>query len=198
LFMSGHAKSTFLLLCNYDLLRYLTPEAAERIAKEPRYKQMVTAAMQSTDQRVRKDRPVTPAFLLAAMLWPAVQPRYEALAQAGEPQAQAMNSIGQQVTAETCLHTAIPKRFSIPMREMWEMQGKLEARKPKRIVDIMSQRRFRAAYDLLLLREQAGEQLDDCGVFWTEQQQLNPDVVGTAPPREDSKPTRRPRRRRRQ
>jgi len=105
LFMSGHAKSTFLLLCNYDLLRYLTPEAAERIAKEPRYKQMVTAAMQSTDQRVRKDRPVTPAFLLAAMLWPAVQPRYEALAQAGEPQAQAMNSIGQQVTAETCLHT---------------------------------------------------------------------------------------------
>lgn len=195
LFMSGNANSTFLLLCEFGLLHYLTPEAAHAIDHSDHYKAMVSAAMESTDQRVHKDRPVTPAFLLAALLWPAAQARYESLKQAGNPPAQAMNSAGQQVTAETCLHMAIPKRFSLPMREMWEMQPKLERRQTKKINDVMSQRRFRAAYDLVLLREKAGELLDDCGDYWTEQQAKNPDVVGTAPPRQD--PAARPRRPRR-
>ncbi len=196
LFMSGHAKSTFLLLCEFGLLHYLAPEAAYAIDQSERYKALVSAAMESTDQRVRKDRPVTPAFLLAALLWPAVQPRFETLKQAGDPPAQAMNSAGQQVTAETCLHMAVPKRFSLPMREMWELQPKLERRQTKKINDLMSMRRFRAAYDLILLREQAGESLDQCGAFWTEQQAKNPDIVGSAPPREErSARPRRPRRR---
>lgn len=198
LFMAGYARSTFLLLCQYDLLRYLAPEAADLIAREARYKQLVTLAMESTDRRVRDDRPVTPAFLLATLLWPAVQTRAAALVHAGDSPNQAFNSAGQQVTAETCLHMAIPKRFSMPMRDMWELQPKLERRLPKRIKDLLANRRFRAAYDLLLLRESSGEALDNSGDFWTEQQTLHPEIVGTAPPREpDTPPRRRSRRRRR-
>jgi len=78
------------------------------------------------------------------------------------------------------------------------MQPKLEARKSKQILNIMSQRRFRAAYDLLLLREQAGATLDHCGDFWTEQQRLHPDVVGSAPDKEQFKSRRKPRQRNRQ
>ena len=197
LFMSGYARSTFLLMSEHGLLHYLFPEAADLIEREPSYKQLVGLAMSSTDKRVREDRPVTPAFLLAAILWPAVQHRSSALIRAGETPPQAINSAGQQVTAEACLHTAIPRRFSQPMREMWEMQPKLERRQPKRVKDIIASRRFRAAYDLLLLREQSGETLDNCGDFWTEQQTLYPDLVGTAPPTETAQPKRRPRRRRR-
>tara|TARA_B110000503_G_scaffold132118_1_gene207704 strand:- start:57 stop:1325 length:1269 start_codon:yes stop_codon:yes gene_type:complete len=196
LFMSGYAQLTFTLLRQHKLLPALFPEPADYIDREPQYLRLVQAAMASTDRRVREQRPVTPAFLLAAILWPAVQARSKLLVAAGEPIAQAMNSAGQQVTAEVCLHVAIPKRFSIPMREMWEFQPKLERRLPKRIKDMLSSRRFRAAYDLLLLRESAGEELDNCGVFWTEQQVLFPDIVGSAPPSEEPPRRKRPRRRR--
>ena len=197
LFMSGYAHSTFLLLCEHQLLEYLFPEPARQIAALPRYKRVASLAMASTDRRVRENRPVTPAFLLAALLWPAVQHRSDALIHAGEAPAPAMNSAGQQITADTCLHTAIPKRFSIPMREMWEMQPKLERMLPRRINDLLANRRFRAAYDLLLLREESGEKLGDAGAFWTEQQKLNPDLVGSAPAKEENPARRRPRRRRR-
>ena len=92
---------------------------------------------------------------------------------------------------------AIPKRFSIPMREMWEMQPKLERQQLKRIKDLLANRRFRAAYDLLLLREQAGENLNKSGDFWTEQQRLYPELVGSAPPKTEPGQGRRPPRRRR-
>ncbi len=196
LFMSGYAQLTFTLLRQHNLLPYLFPEPADYIDKEPQYLRLVQAAMASTDRRVHEQRPVTPAFLLAAILWPAVQARSKRLVADGEPISQAMNSAGQQVTAEVCLHVAIPKRFSIPMREMWEFQPKLERRVAKRVKELMTSRRFRAAYDLLLLRESTGEHLDDCGVFWTEQQVLFPDVVGTAPASEEPPRRRRQRRRR--
>lgn len=197
LFMSGQAQATFTTLREHELFRYLFPETALRLDENPQYTRLISLAMDSTDLRIRQDRPVTPAFLLAAILWPAVTHRSHLLVDAGDSPTQAMNSAGQQVTAEACLHVAIPKRFSIPMREMWDMQPRLEKRQPRRIKDLLASRRFRAAYDLLLLREQAGEDLDDAGAFWTEQQTLYPDLVGSAPDTGE-RPTRkrRPRNRR--
>jgi len=197
LFMAGYARSTFLLLLHHKLFQYLFPEPTPLIETQERYKALVSLAMSSTDKRVRDNRPVTPAFLLAAILWPAAQDRSNALIRQGDAPTQAMNSAGQQVAAAACLHTAIPKRFSIPMREIWELQPKLERRQPKRVKELLANRRFRAAYDLLLLREQSGEKLDGTGAFWTEQQTLFPELVGSAPVKDD-KPARnrRPRRRR--
>lgn len=196
LFMSGYAKATFLLLAEHNLLRYLLAQPADCIADNEQFKQLVILAMESTDRRVRQDRPVTPAFLLAAILWPAVKMRTRQLQHQGETVPQSFNSAGQQVTAETCQSTAIPKRFSMPMREMWEMQPKLERMQPKRVKDLLPSRRFRAAYDLLLLREESGESLGGAGEFWTEQQKLFPELVGSAPASDTpSGKRRRPRRR---
>ena len=77
------------------------------------------------------------------------------------------------------------------------MQPKLERQQPKRIKDLLANRRFRAAYDLLLLREQAGEDLNNSGDFWTEQQRLHPELVGSAPAKIEAGQRRRPARRRR-
>ncbi|EED34884.1 poly(A) polymerase [Luminiphilus syltensis NOR5-1B] len=196
LFMAGYATPTFKLLYRYGLLHHLFPEPTRVLAHEARHYELVVAAMESTDRRVREDRPVTPAFLLAAIMWPVVQERAAELIHAGETAIPAFHSSGQQVVAEVCVHTAIPKRFSLPMREMWDFQPKLERRQPKQIKSLLASRRFRAAYDLLLLREASGEKLNDCGQFWTEQQEIYPDLVGSAP-RRDPPPNRRRGRRRR-
>ena len=91
---------------------------------------------------------------------------------------------------------AIPRRFSFPVREIWELQPRLERKQPKKIKDLLANRRFRAAYDLLLLRAESGEPLEGIGEFWDQQQQKHPELVGTAPPRPDDRPPRRRRPRR--
>lgn len=196
LFMAGHGRPTLLLLLHYQLLDSLCPDAAFLIEKEPRFKQLVTQAMGNTDQRVKDGRHVTPAFLLAALLWPVVQTRANAMVRTGEAISQAIHSAGQQVIAETCQKMSIPKRFSYPVREIWELQPRLERRQSKRVKDLIADRRFRAAYDLLLLREESSESLDNAGKFWEQQQLEYPTLVGTAPPRTEDKPPRRRRPRR--
>jgi poly(A) polymerase len=71
--------------------------------------------------------------------------------------------IGRQVQA-----TAIPKRFSGPMKEIWELQMRLPRRQGKRAFVTLSHPRFRAAYDFLLLREESGEIEPGLGQWWTD------------------------------
>jgi poly(A) polymerase len=59
------------------------------------------------------------------------------------------------------------------MREIWEMQLRLEKPRGKKAVELVESRRFRAAYDFLLLREQAGEDCGGLGAWWTELQTLD-------------------------
>ena len=92
-------------------------------------------------------------------------------------------------------HVAIPRRVTTPAKEMMLMQLRMQRTKGKRVLGLLGQPRFRAAYDFLLLREQAGEDLEGLGKFWTELQEKHPDVVAEGKNREDSTP--RPRRRRR-
>src|SRR5690606_24834859 len=108
---------------------------------------------------------VTPAFLLAVLLWPAVQAQMQ---HQDLPQA-ITRVLGRQVKV-----IAIPKRFTQVMREMWELQPRLEKR--QRPLELMQHPKFRAAYDFLLLREEAGLLPDKTlGQWWTQFQQANPE-----------------------
>ncbi|MEE4204227.1 MAG: polynucleotide adenylyltransferase PcnB [Halieaceae bacterium] len=198
LFMAGYAKPTLQLLDHHGLLQYLFPEPAHHFQRNESARHLMLEATGNTDKRVHAGKPVTPAFLLAALHWPVVQHVAAQLEHAGEPTVQATHSAGQQIIAEACLHTAIPKRFSIPMREIWDFQPRLEQCKSRRVKDMLASRRFRAAWDLLLLREAAGEDVEQAVAFWGEQQEKFADIVGSAPPQNDDRPPkRRPRRRRR-
>jgi len=64
-------------------------------------------------------------------------------------------------------YTAIPKRFTIAIREIWELQQRLQRRNKRSILSAFNHPRFRAAYDFLLLREESGEQLNELGKWWT-------------------------------
>lgn len=173
LFLSGYAARTLELLLQHDLLRYLFPETNAQLHEDETALALVRAAMGNTDERIAQDKPVTPAFILAALLWPVVCEQADHLQDQGEPPLAAMHSASQQAIAEAARHISIPRRFSQPMREIWEFQLRLLRRTGRKAAELVDHRRFRAAYDFLLLREQAGEDTGDLGSWWTDFQQLS-------------------------
>ena len=194
LFMSGHAAETFEQLRRHELLETLFPEAVDALDLEGA-QELITQAMKNTDGRIARDKPVTPAFLFAARLWPAVALRSDEIVRAGNADGSPVNAAGQEILARSLQRVSIPKRFSIPMREIWELQPRLDKCSPKRAKSILALRRFRAAFDLLLLRRDQDAALSGAVKFWEEQQQLFPEIVGSQPPTEIPKKRRRPRRR---
>lgn len=195
LFLAGYSRETLKRLQRYQLFEHLFPGTARLAGNDEFYARILDEAMGNTDARIRADKPVTPAFILAAILWPEVCERKEQLENQGENPIPAMHSAGQEVVAECCQRIAVPRRFSQPMREIWEMQLRLTRSSGKKAIDLMSQRRFRAAYDFLLLREQAGEDCGGLGAIWTDLQVKYP-REDLPPPPPEKRPTRRRRRRR--
>ncbi|AQA17822.1 poly(A) polymerase [Halioglobus japonicus] len=196
LFLSGYAAATLEQLLRHDLLQFLFPETSELLLEDEHYLALVRAAMANTDERIAQDKPVTPAFLLAALLWPVASRLASQLEARGEPPMPAMHSAAQQTIAEAVQFVSIPRRFSQPMREIWEFQLRLKKRQGKKAAELVEHRRFRAAYDFLLLREQAGEETDGLGEFWTQYQHLAPQDRHRQPERDGPRRRRRPRRRR--
>ncbi|TWI50875.1 poly(A) polymerase [Pseudomonas duriflava] len=174
LFLGGHAERTFELLLAYDLFAPLFPASAEALARNPDYtSRLIRQALANTDTRIREGKPVTPAFLFAALLWPALPARVIYHQEQGLPPLPAMQEAAHDLTLEQCRRIAIPKRFTIPMREIWDMQERLPRRQGKRADMLLENPRFRAGYDFLLLRESAGEQTGNLGQWWTRYQELS-------------------------
>jgi poly(A) polymerase len=174
LFMAGHAEATYQLMQEHHLFEPLFPEVHQGLQHEHAEK-LILLALRNTDLRINAGKPVTPAFLFAALLWPAVKCRFDQLVSEGIPQVPAMHQAAQEIASRQQQHTAVPKRFGFPMREIWDLQLRLERRHGKRALLMLENRRFRAAYDFLLLREEAGANTDKLGDWWTEFQHSNPE-----------------------
>lgn len=204
LFLAGHAVETFQALREYDLFAMLFPEADEAMAELPWAEPLIERALANTDARIREERPVTPAFLFAALLWPGVTQRMETLKAEGMPPIPALQAASQQAVSRQLQHISIPKRFSLPMRDIWDLQQRLPKRRGKRALQTREHPRFRAAYDFLLLREEAGELAPGLGQWWTAFQDADDherrrlmDKVDSGPPGAAEGRKRRPRKRRR-
>lgn len=168
LFMSGYAQPTFAKLREYQLLEHLIPAAEEAIVNErPFALPLFEQGMINTDKRIHNDQRVTPAFIIATLLWPAVVAEQARLEQGGEAAARAHNLAAHNVIGQQIQHTAIPKRFTQFAREIWELQARLPMRSGKRAERLVENPRFRAAYDFLLMREEAGEDHKGLGKWWT-------------------------------
>ena len=175
LFFSGHGESVLELLEHHTVFDTLFPAArtAPDAAGE-QLRRLIRLACASTDARINAEKSVTPAFLLSVLLWPSVDVRRKALEAQGQSPLQAMHEAGNAVLVEQLQRIAIPRRFSMPMREIWDLQVRLSNRRGKRAEMLLGHKRFRAAYDFLLLREASGEALDGLGQWWTEFQEANP------------------------
>ncbi|WP_296247957.1 polynucleotide adenylyltransferase PcnB [Pseudomonas sp. UBA4194] len=174
LFLSGYATDTFEMLVDLQLFDPLFPASAQALEDTPTYTHtLISEALRNTDLRIKQGKPVTPAFLFAALLWPALPARVLRLQSRGMPPIPAMQEAAHELIAEQCQRIAIPKRFTIPIREIWDMQERLPRRSGKRADLLLDNPRFRAGYDFLLLREKAGEETDGLGEWWTDYQDAN-------------------------
>ena len=174
LFLSGYAEPAFEMLVDLELFEPLFPASSKALEYSPTYTHtLISNALRNTDLRIKQNKPVTPAFLFAALLWPALPVKVLRLQERGMPPIAAMQEAAHELIIEQCQRIAIPKRFTLPIREIWDMQERLPRRSGKRADMLLDNPRFRAGYDFLLLREAAGEQTDGLGEWWTEYQDAN-------------------------
>lgn len=179
LFFSGHGESVLELLEQHGVFHILFPAARTTPGQDgEQLRRLIRLGCASTDARINEEKSVTPAFLLSVMLWPAVKARGELLETEGQSPLQAMHEAGNEVLGEQLQRISIPRRFSMPMREIWDLQVRLTNRRGKRAELLLEHKRFRAAYDFLLLREASGENLEGLGQWWTEFQEANPQRQG--------------------
>lgn len=202
LFMAGYALKTFELLIQHNLFAQLFPQTQQCINKNEFYLRMLRCALSNCDARIAQGKSLTPAFIFSVFLWPCLLEAAKILESQGLPPAQALHQAEGDIVGQQLARTAIPKRFTIPMREIWNLQRRLIKHLPKQIESITTHSRFRAAYDFLLLREEAGESLGNAGKWWTDYQKKHPIVSHSSsrrpeyPRHEDDRPSegRRPRR----
>lgn len=175
LFHSGKGVVTLQLLRKYDLLQYLFKAADESLKQNNEiFEQFIHLALESTDNRINQGKPVTPAFLFAAMLWGHVDPLFEKFKRDGEPVSIAMQSASSVALSQQVKIISIPKRFSMVVRDIWHMQHRFEFRHGRRAKSLLMHKKFRAAYDFMCLRSQSGEFNDDSCEWWTRIQTLGP------------------------
>lgn len=169
LFHGGCALQTYELLRHYRLFEYLFPltEEALAIERDGYPLTLVPSALANTDSRVQADKPVTPAFLFAALLWEPLRRQLETHVARGHTHYEAVQTATTSVLTQQSQRIAIPRRFSAVVREIWVLQSRFNRRTGKQPFRLLQHRRFRAAYDFLLLRIEVGEELSELGDWWT-------------------------------
>jgi len=170
LFLSGSGASTFSLLRQYGLLERLFFQTEESIKLDTQgvFYKLINIALKNTDDRIKEGKPVTPAFTLATLLWVPLCNLRERYLERGMTAHQAMTEASDVVIATQSRHVAVPRRLQTPIREIWQLQDRLEKRAPKRSLRLVNHPRFRAAYDFLLLRAEAGEVESVLAEWWTD------------------------------
>lgn len=177
LFQGGYAERSFNAVREHQLLPYLFPMLAPRLENDTvGLEELLTTALQNTDARVAAGKPITPYYLLSFMLWPDVEQRARMHVADGMSVADAIGAAADSVTAEQVRIIAIPRRFSEPMREVWALQLLLEHGSMDDLDDLIQSRRFRAAYDFLLLRASIDNNLQPLADWWTEIQRSHNEV----------------------
>jgi poly(A) polymerase len=175
LFQSGYAEKSFDGLVRHDLLRYLFRDTCALLETPERDKILafIRQGLANTDERVRSDKPVTPMFLYAVFLWFPIRALALKLQSEGWNETHAMIEASGRIVASQ--QTLFPRRFSSPMKELLVMQWRFNQRQGIRAARLLQHKRFRAAYDFLLLRARCGEVDQETVDWWTEIQQLPPE-----------------------
>lgn len=157
LFLSGHGLDTFNLLNEYGLFERLFPHAAKHLHNKNNSK-LVEIALKNTDARYVQDKSIAPSFLLAVFFWQAVVEREKELRAEGMVEFMAAQHAMDGIINEQQKVMAVPRRYLSMVRDVWELQSRLERKRTsKHAAQLFGLAKFRAAYDFLLLRAEAGD-----------------------------------------
>ena len=176
MFFNGYALQTFEQLRHYRLFSELFPQTEEELShQQDGFPYILVAnALRNTDSRLAENKPVTPGFLLAALLWLPMDKLAQNYIAQGQNETDAIMLAGDIVISRQTRSTSVPRRFTQLTRDIWQLQPRLTRRSNRRPHRIIDHPRFRAAYDFLLLRAESGEDVAAMADWWTQFQQDNP------------------------
>ena len=198
----GDAMQCLQQLRSHGVHRGVLP-LVDLILDEPEGQPFVKIALERTDARVRAGKTVSPSFLFAALLWPAVKVSWQRLHQAGEHMAPALITAADQVLNQHAEALGITRRFVSDIREIWFMQPRFDRRVPRVIHRLLEQPRFRAGVEFLQLRAACSEFDSVVAQWWmdladandSQRAQMLESLDEQTPAEPGSRKRRRPRRR---
>ncbi len=180
LFLGGHGERSFEVLRRRGLLAALLPTVDAYLTAHPGslVEKLLLQGLRNTDERVRADKPVTPTFLFALLLYGPIAGIIEATPPERWHELGTILDACDLAARQAQTNVAIPKRFSLGVREMFGLQPRLEHPRGRRALRVLEHPRFRAAYDLLLLRAQYGLASSEMAQWWTRIQEVSAEERG--------------------
>jgi poly(A) polymerase len=180
LFLTGHGARSLEVLRRRGLLAVLYPAVDDYLQRHAGslVESLLVEGLRNTDERVMADKPVTPTFLFALLLYGPIaayiesQPR-ERWGDTGT----ILDAVDHAVRLAQSRVT-IPRRFSLGVKELFALQPRLEQPRGRRALRLIENPRFRAAYDLLLLRAKIGMASRAVADWWTKLQEAGGEERG--------------------
>ena len=177
LLQTGHSLASLEVLKKYGLDRKtfaILDAHFEGIANNPAREAFVNRALADTDRRVNEGKPVAPSFLMACVFWHEVSARWQTLRDQGEPSMSALQAAVDATFDARIGDISGRGKLAADMREIWQMQPRFDKRTGSSPAAMLEQPRFRAAFDFMRLRADAGE-VDAELVTWWEDYSLGND-----------------------
>jgi poly(A) polymerase len=176
LFLTGHGVKSFEVLRRRGLLGVLYPGVEGFFRKHPGslVEQLLVAGLANTDERVQAGKSVTPTFLFTLLLYGPIAAHIEQQPQEKWSDVGTILDACDAALREATRRVTIPKRFSLGVRDMFALQPQLEQPRSRRVLRLIEQPRFRAAFDLLQLRAQVGMAPKELVDWWAALQSASP------------------------
>jgi poly(A) polymerase len=177
LFLSGHGERSLQVLRQRQLLEVLFPGVERYLAEhaDGLVEKLLRQGLRNTDERVASDKPVSPTFLFALLLYGPIASIIEALPPQRWHEVGAIVEACDRALRAASTRVTIPRRVALGVREMYGLQPRLEQPRGKRALRLLEQPRFRSAFDLLMLRAQLGLAPAEIADFWTRLQEAAPE-----------------------
>jgi poly(A) polymerase len=173
LYQCGNSETVQKLLMDYGLFQHLCPQTMALMDSQYPINAFLAIALENTDTRIHDNKPVTPAFLFAVILWFPMIECSKQLKDSGMEALPAIEKAMSLVIAEQNKIILIPKRFAQIIREIWLLQYRFEKRTGERAFHLLQHPRFRAAYDFMALRALAGDESMELAQWWTSFQEVD-------------------------
>ena len=166
LLQTGHALASIAQLKALGMSTGIYPllDVVVERAEQP----FVNAALKDTDRRVGEGKPVAPSFLLACVLWADVRDGWARRIAGQQHSHPALQDAIEDVFNARIGDVSGRGRLAGDMREIWLMQPRFDKRVGSTPFGMVDQPRFRAAFDFMRLRADAGEIEEVLADWWQE------------------------------
>ncbi len=166
-FREGASLATFKLLQKYHLFAQLFPETQHALHQQDTF-HFIEKALHDADLRLKQDKTISPAFLFSVFLWRPIVQASKKAEDAGHPPYVAFEKSIRTVLHAQHARLTIPRLMTQLIREICLLQLQFTYRHDSKPYRLLSHPRFRAAYDLLLLRAECGEPIRELADWWIQ------------------------------